>query len=92
MALALPNPPVERPMPNSQEAQEDQRQLGVWRNDGGAWSNEHQMSLGQVGQHEYIARLKRLGQYRVRQYEFGHTDDSDFILISAEELIEGAIS
>ena len=63
-----------------------------WRNDGGAWSNEHQMSLGQVGQHEYIARLKRLGQYRVRQYEFGHTDDSDFILIGAEELIEGAVS
>ena len=33
MALALPNPPVERPMPNSQEAQEDQRQLGMWRNE-----------------------------------------------------------
>jgi hypothetical protein len=31
MALRLPNTPVERPTKNSQEAMEDQRQLGHWR-------------------------------------------------------------
>ena len=59
-----------------------------WRNDGGAWGNEHWVSLGQVGQHEYIARLKHLGSYRVRQWEFGHTDATDFILMGAKEYVE----
>jgi hypothetical protein len=63
-----------------------------WRNDGGAWGNEHVVSLGQVGQHEYIARLQRLGQYRVRQWEFVHTDDSELILIEAKERVELAVS
>ena len=31
MAIRLPNTPVERPTKNSQEASEDQRQLGQWR-------------------------------------------------------------
>ena len=61
-----------------------------WRNDGGAWGNEHWVSLGQVGQHEYIARLHGLGKYRTRQWEFGHTDNSEFILMSAKELVEPA--
>lgn len=63
-----------------------------WRNDGGAWGNEHYVSLGQVGQHEYVARLHQLGNYRVRQWEFGHTDNSEFILTEAKERIELAVN
>ncbi len=59
-----------------------------WRNDGGAWGNEHWISLGAVGQHEYVGRLFRTGVYRTRQWEFGHTDDSDFILVGAQEHVE----
>lgn len=59
-----------------------------WRNDAGAWSNEHYRSLGQVGQHELINRFLRLGQYRVRQYEVGCSDDCDFVFIEAKELVE----
>jgi len=59
-----------------------------WRNDGGAWGNDHYCSLGQVGQYEYVAKLNNLGRYQLRQYEFGHTDNSDFILVGAQELIE----
>jgi len=59
-----------------------------WRNDGGAFGNEHWVSLGQVGEHEYVARLFRLGRYRTRQYEFGHSDNSDFILVGAQENVE----
>lgn len=59
-----------------------------WRNTGGAWGNEHWISLGQVGQHELTARLHNLGEYRMRQYEIIHTDASPFILVSAQELIE----
>lgn len=59
-----------------------------WRNDGGAWGNEHWVSLGQTGQYEYIARLRQLGSYRVRQWEFGHSDSTDFILINAKEYVD----
>jgi len=59
-----------------------------WRNDGGAWGNEHYLSLGRVGENEYVARLFRTGRYRVRQWEFIHTDDSDFILVGAQENVE----
>ena len=59
-----------------------------WRNDGGAWGNEHWLSMGQTGQYEYLAQLKNLGRYQFRQYEFGHADNSDFILVGAQELIE----
>ena len=61
-----------------------------WRNDGGAWGNDHYVSLGAVGENEYVARLFRTGKYRVRQWEFSHTDDSDFILVGAQENVEMA--
>lgn len=61
-----------------------------WRNHGGAWSNERRMSLGAVGDHYVTARTHRLGEYRRRQYEICHTDASDFVLVDAQEDVEGA--
>jgi hypothetical protein len=60
-----------------------------WRNDNGAWSNYHQVSLGKIGDMNIIGRLLRLGQYRTRQWEFIHSDDTDFVLSDLEEDAEG---
>ena len=59
-----------------------------WRNDGGAWGNEHWVSLGAVGEHQLTARLHNLGEYRMRQYEVIHSDASAFVLVDAQELVE----
>ena len=61
-----------------------------WRNHNGAWSNERQLSLGAVGQHDLEARTHCLGEYRYRQYEICHTDPCDFVLVDAQEDVEGA--
>jgi hypothetical protein len=56
-----------------------------WRDDGNAtWSNEHVLSLGKVGETEFITKMTRLGIYRSRQYEFSVTDNVPLILIDAE--------
>lgn len=60
-----------------------------WRNHNGAWSNERQLRLGAVGDHYLEARTHRLGEYRYRQYELVHSDASDFILVDAQEDVEG---
>lgn len=52
------------------------------------WENERFASLGQVGQHELHLEFRRNGVYRTCQYEFVHSDNSDFVLVGAEELIE----
>lgn len=59
-----------------------------WRDNGGGFGNDHVMSLGAVGNREYIARLHKLGRYRTRQYEFIHSDTSPWILMDGEEDIE----
>ena len=61
-----------------------------WRNHNGAWSSERQLSLGAVGDHYLEARTHRLGEYRFRQYEICHTDPCDFVLVDAQEDVEGA--
>lgn len=57
-------------------------------NNGAQWSNERWASLGEVGQHEQMFSWRRNGVYRTCQYEFVHTDNSDFVLIGAQENIE----
>lgn len=63
----------------------DPQMMVRWRNDNGAWGNEHQISLGQEGQHELISKLRNVGIYRTRQWEFIHSDASDWVLMEAEE-------
>lgn len=57
-------------------------------NNAAQWENERWASLGQVGQHELHVEFRRNGTYRTCQYEFSHSDNSDFVLVGAEELIE----
>lgn len=66
----------------------DPQMMVRWRNKNGAWNQERQVSLGQVGDHDYLVHLHRLGQYRVRQWEFTHSDATDWILVDAEEEFE----
>ena len=66
----------------------DPQMVVRWRDRGGPWSNEHQVSLGQVGQHEFEVVMHRLGEYRARQWEFIHSDNTDWILVSAQELVQ----
>lgn len=61
-----------------------------WRNHNGAWSNERQLRLGAVGDHYLEARTHRLGEYRFRQWEIVHSDPSDFVLVDAQEDVDGA--
>lgn len=51
------------------------------------WTNERWKSLGQVGQHEPYIDWRRNGVYKTCQYEFTHTDDSDFIVTKAQEFL-----
>ena len=60
-----------------------------WRNHNGTWSHERQLKLGAVGDHYLEARTHRLGEYRYRQYEICHTDATDFVLVDAQEDVEG---
>lgn len=57
-------------------------------NNGAQWENERWTSLGQVGQHEQFAEWRRNGIYKTVQYEFVHSDDSDCVLIGANEDVE----
>lgn len=62
-----------------------------WRNDGVDWRMDTgiEVSLGASGEYNYFARaLQAMGQYRTRQFEFVHSDDSDFILVGLEEDVE----
>ncbi len=61
-----------------------------WREQGRAWSPTYStsVSLGEVGQHEIYVTLNQCGSYRARQYEFIHSDATEWILMSGEELVE----
>ena len=67
---------------------EDVVMMMRWRDDNGEWGNEQMLSLGKVGDKDIFVTLKPMGFYHSRQYEFSHTDNSQFVLIDAEELIE----
>lgn len=57
------------------------------RVDNGAWGNERWQSLGQVGQHRPFLDWGPNGLYRTCQYEFVHSDNSDWVLMGAKELV-----
>ena len=57
-------------------------------NNNAQWEQERWASLGQVGQHEQTFDWYRNGIYKTTQYEFVHSDNSDFVLISAQEDVE----
>ena len=59
-----------------------------WREKNGPWSNTRRVSLGQVGQHDIWVELTQLGMYRSRQYEFVHSDNTDWILADGKEDID----
>jgi hypothetical protein len=61
-----------------------------WREQGQVWSPTYSLdvSLGAVGQHELFVHLTQCGSYRARQYEFIHSDATDWILMSGEEEVE----
>lgn len=59
-----------------------------WRDNNGAWSNWHSRYLGTAGDTNFYVNFRRMGIYRTRQWEFQHSDDSDFILIEMQENVE----
>lgn len=61
-----------------------------WREQGGSWSPSYQfdVALGVVGQHDLFVVRKQCGSYRARQYEFAHSDATDWILMGGEEDVE----
>lgn len=59
-----------------------------WKDDNRQWSNEHQVSLGSIGETETVVRLFPRGVYRTRQYEVTVTDNVGFTFGSAEEDID----
>ena len=59
-----------------------------WRERKGKWSNTRKVSLGAVGKHDAWVELRGLGMYRSRQYEFIHSDDTDWILADGKEHID----
>jgi hypothetical protein len=48
------------------------------------WGNERWKSLGRVGQHELTIDWRRNGIFKTVQRELVHTDDSDFVIVSAQ--------
>lgn len=58
-----------------------------WRDDGGPWSHNRNLSLGKIGEGWMFRVLDRMGQYRTRQYEITHTDNSDFAFNDLEEIV-----
>ena len=45
-------------------------------------------SLGRSGQHESFADWRRNGIYKSCQYEFIHSDPTDFVVMGAQEDVE----
>jgi hypothetical protein len=58
-----------------------------YRDEDQVWSNEKTISLGKVGDNNFIRRLFRQGVYRTRQREFVHSDPSDFVFSDMEARI-----
>lgn len=56
-------------------------------NNGAGWTNERWRSLGKTGEHEPFIDWWRNGLYKTVQYEFVHTDNSDFLIMGAQERV-----
>jgi len=59
-----------------------------WRDDNKDWSNERQISLGNLGETESYLRIRTGGAYQTRQWEFSCSDDVPLTLLDAEEDID----
>jgi len=59
-----------------------------WRDDNGPFKQTVTLSLGKIGETEFIARRHRMGSYRRRQYEFVHSANTDFVLVDIQEDVE----
>lgn len=59
-----------------------------WRDDNKSWGNWRGLSMGKIGETEFISRMQRMGMYRTRQYEFSCTENSDFMIADIEEDIQ----
>lgn len=59
-----------------------------WRDDNRSWSNELQISLGNLGQTETVIRCYPRGIYRTRQYEIVVSDSVGVTFGEAEEDID----
>lgn len=53
------------------------------------FGNERWRSLGKVGDHTPYCYWKANGKYQTCQYEFSHTDNTDLVLMGAQELVTG---
>lgn len=51
------------------------------------WGNERARSLGRVGQHYPFIAWKGNGLYKTCQYEFVHSDNTDLVIMGAQELV-----
>jgi len=56
-----------------------------YRDENGDWGKYRQGSLGKQGEHEYIVKFRKNGEYRTRQLEVSHGENTDFILVGGEE-------
>ncbi len=57
-----------------------------FNDDNQGWSEEIYVSLGRIGEKGMLeGELTGLGMYKSRQYEFIHTDNSEFSLVSVQE-------
>lgn len=59
-----------------------------WKNEDQVWQPERTISLGKIGDVNIIKKIQRCGVYRTRDYEFEHTEDTDFVLSDMEEIGE----
>jgi hypothetical protein len=56
------------------------------RDDGGLWQPLRSLSLGKIGQSDYIAQMERCGIYRERQHRIVFTDPTcQFVFVDVEE-------
>lgn len=59
-----------------------------WNDDNRGWSNEHTISLGNLGDREVVKRFDCRGVYRTRQWEFVATDAVGVSFGAAEEDVD----
>lgn len=59
-----------------------------WKDDNKAWSNEHWIDLGGLGNRQIVMKVYPFGIYCTRQYEFACTANVPVTFIDAEEDID----
>jgi hypothetical protein len=59
-----------------------------WRDDNKRWSNQREISLGDVGDREIVRRIQAQGVFDTRQYEIVGSDPVPIIFLGAEQDVE----